>query len=123
MYIFHNYNLKRKFFQGSSMTDEGLVSVFAIGDVSNNLAAVDWIIPLSGIGNWDRMKQTRQNVPYDCRRHHITISRLSPCHGWIIKFIFNNILRDPAVRLEQLTRRSAILVYSEETGNYIALPV
>ena len=61
MYIFHNCNLKRKFIQRSSMNDEGLVSIFAIGDVSNNLAAVDWIIPLSGIGNWDRMKQTRQN--------------------------------------------------------------
>ena len=61
MYIFHNYNLEKKFFQGSSMKDEGLVSIFAIGDVSNNLAAVNWIIPLSGIGNWDRMKQTRQN--------------------------------------------------------------
>jgi hypothetical protein len=61
MYIFHNYNLKRKFFQGSSMTDEGLVSVFAIGDVSNNLAAVDWISHLSGLGNWERMKQIRQN--------------------------------------------------------------
>ena len=43
------------------MKDEGLVSIFAIGDDSNNLAAVDWIIHLSGIGNWERMKQTRQN--------------------------------------------------------------
>jgi hypothetical protein len=43
------------------MKDQGLVSIFAIGDDSNNLAAVDWIIHLSGIGNWERMKQTRQN--------------------------------------------------------------
>ena len=43
------------------MKDEGLVSIFAIGDDSNNLAAVDWISHLSGIGNWEGMKQTRQN--------------------------------------------------------------
>jgi hypothetical protein len=61
MYIFHNYNLEKKFFQGSSMKDEGLASIFAIGDDSNNLAAVDWISHLSGIGNWEGMKQTRQN--------------------------------------------------------------
>ena len=60
MYIFHNYNLEKQFFQSSSMKDEGLVSIFAIGDDSNNLAAVDWTIPLSGIDDWERMKQTRQ---------------------------------------------------------------
>ncbi len=43
------------------MKEEGLVSIFAIDDFSNNLAAADWIIPLPGIGNWERMKQIRQN--------------------------------------------------------------
>ena len=45
------------------MKEEGLVSIFAIDDFSNNLAAADWIISLPGIGNVieERMKQTRQN--------------------------------------------------------------
>jgi len=61
------------------MKDNGLISIFAVGDFSNNLAAVDWIIPLSGIGNLRGDNETG--------------------HDRII--ISYNILRDPDVCLEQ----------------------
>jgi hypothetical protein len=45
------------------MKEEGLVSIFAIDDFSNNLAAADWIIPLPGIGNVKGENETATSEP------------------------------------------------------------
>ena len=45
------------------MKNDGLVSIFAVGDFSDNLAAIDWIIPLSGIGNLRGDNETDTSEP------------------------------------------------------------
>ena len=100
------------------MKNNGLVSIFAVGDFSDNLAAIDWIIPLSGIGNLRGENETYTSEP--CLSivvdtvssfqdySHVMVESSNSYHtiySWILMSV-----------LSKLTWRNAILVYSEETG-------
>ena len=109
------------FFKGSSMKNDGLISIFAVGDFSINLAAVDWIIPLSGIGNLRGDNETDTSEP--CLSivadtvssfqdySHVMIGSSNSYHT-----IYSGIGMSV---LSKVTWRNAILAYSEETGTYI----
>ena len=105
------------------MKDNGLISIFAVGDFSNNLAAVDWIIPLSGIGNLRGDNETDTSEP--CLSNVAdTVSSFQDYSNVMIESsnsyhtIYSGILMSV---LSKLTWRNAILVYSGETGTYISL--
>ena len=110
------------FFKGSSMKDDGLVSIFAVGDFSNNLAAVDWIIPLSGIGHLRGENETDTSelcpsIVADTVSSFQEYPHVMVGSSNLYYTIYSGILMSV---LNKLTRRYAILVYSEETGSHIS---
>jgi hypothetical protein len=62
--LVQNRHQNRGICKGSSLKDDGVVSVFLIDDLSDNPAAVDWVIPLSCIDN--QMGDEGANISEAC---------------------------------------------------------
>ena len=103
--------------KGSSLKDDGVVSVFLIDDLSDNPAAVDWVIPLSCIDN--QMGDEGANISEACIVIPDTVSfkTYSQNDGSSNSYdtTYSAILMSV---LDKLTWITAILVYCDETGSY-----
>ena len=102
----------------SSLKDDGVLSVFLIDDLSDNPAAVDWVIPLSGIDN--QMGDEGANISEACIVIPDTVSfkTCSQNDGTSNSYdtTYSGIMMSV---LDKLTWITAILVYCDETGSYI----
>lgn len=109
-----NYSLFNIAQAESSLKDDGAMSVFLIDDLSDNPAAVDWVIPLSGIDN--QMGDEGANISEACFVFPDSVSfkayfqKDGPSNPY--DTTYSEILMSVLDKLNGIT---AILVYCDET--------